>query len=106
VLDVRGGAAVKALIAALPALDVLVNCAGCIRRGLEHELLGFVGLSRDSRRTLCTNGSKDLLEATSLAGSSARRAGQVRGGCYATDPREVPFKKRILGNVMSTKISD
>jgi NAD(P)-dependent dehydrogenase (short-subunit alcohol dehydrogenase family) len=36
-LDVRDGVAVKALFAALPSLDVLVNCAGVIRRGAEHE---------------------------------------------------------------------
>jgi len=40
-LDVRDGAAVKALIDGLPALDVLVNCAGVIRRGLEHEPEAF-----------------------------------------------------------------
>ena len=37
VLDVRDGAAVKALVAALPRLDVLVYCAGVIRRGEEHS---------------------------------------------------------------------
>ena len=41
VLDVRDGAAVQALVADLVAtlgpLDVLVNCAGVIRRGAEHE---------------------------------------------------------------------
>jgi NAD(P)-dependent dehydrogenase (short-subunit alcohol dehydrogenase family) len=37
VLDVRNGAAVTALIGALVRLDVLVNCAGVIRRGREHE---------------------------------------------------------------------
>jgi len=41
VLDVRDAAAVKALIDCLPALDVLVNCAGVIRRGLEHEPEAF-----------------------------------------------------------------
>ena len=40
-LDVRDGAAVKALFAALPRLDVLVNCAGVIRRGQEHEPEAF-----------------------------------------------------------------
>ena len=37
VLDVRDGAAVNALIGDLARLDVLVNCAGVIRRGAEHE---------------------------------------------------------------------
>ncbi len=37
VLDVRDGKAVSALIAGLPALDILVNCAGIIRRGDELD---------------------------------------------------------------------
>ncbi len=36
-LDVRDRAAVEALVAALPALDVVVNCAGIIRRGDELD---------------------------------------------------------------------
>jgi len=37
VLDVRDAAAVKNFVSALPKLDVLVNCAGIIRRGDEHD---------------------------------------------------------------------
>lgn len=37
VLDVRDGAAVRALFGGLPRLDHLVNCAGIIRRGDECE---------------------------------------------------------------------
>lgn len=37
VLDVRDGAAVRSLIASFPSLHHVVNCAGVIRRGEEHE---------------------------------------------------------------------
>jgi len=37
VLDVRDGAAVKACFDGLTGLHVLVNCAGVLRRGQEHE---------------------------------------------------------------------
>lgn len=41
VLDVCDDDAVKALIGNLPRLDVVVNCAGIIRRGVEHEPAAF-----------------------------------------------------------------
>jgi len=37
VLDVRDNAAVKAFVGALPTLDVVINCAGIIRRADEHD---------------------------------------------------------------------
>jgi NAD(P)-dependent dehydrogenase (short-subunit alcohol dehydrogenase family) len=40
-LDVRDERAVRALIDDLPRLDVLVNCAGVIRRDAEHDLAVF-----------------------------------------------------------------
>jgi len=36
-LDVRDGGTVEETLAALPRLDHLVNCAGVIRRGAEHD---------------------------------------------------------------------
>lgn len=36
-LDVRDGAAVAACLRAFPRLDILINCAGIIRRAAEHD---------------------------------------------------------------------
>jgi NAD(P)-dependent dehydrogenase (short-subunit alcohol dehydrogenase family) len=40
-LDVRDGEAVTALVGSFTTLDVLVNCAGVIRRGAEHDPIAF-----------------------------------------------------------------
>ena len=37
VLDVRDAPAIARCVASLPRLDILVNCAGVIRRGAEHD---------------------------------------------------------------------
>ena len=62
-LDVRDGAAVKALIADLPKLDALVNCAGTIRRGDEHDPAVFaevVDVNLTGTMRLCA-GARPLL---------------------------------------------
>ena len=54
-LDVRDDAGVRALIANLPRLDVLVNCAGTIRRGVEHDPAEFeqtIAINLDRYRAL------------------------------------------------------
>jgi NAD(P)-dependent dehydrogenase (short-subunit alcohol dehydrogenase family) len=40
-VDVRDDAAIEQLLRDLPRLDVLVNCAGIIRRGAEHDVSVF-----------------------------------------------------------------
>jgi NAD(P)-dependent dehydrogenase (short-subunit alcohol dehydrogenase family) len=66
VLDVADDAAVVAFFAALPGLDVLVNCAGIIRREAEHDPAVFarvldVNLTGTMR---CCTAAKPLLAAT------------------------------------------
>ena len=41
VLDVRDDAGVRSLMAGFARLDALVNCAGIIRRGMEHDPAAF-----------------------------------------------------------------
>ncbi len=56
-LDVRDGAAVVAFVAAMPKLDVLINCAGVIRRGEEHDPAVFaevIDINLTGTMRLCT----------------------------------------------------
>ena len=57
VLDVRDAKAVTACVDALPRLDVLVNCAGIIRRGTEHDPAVFadvLDINLTGTMRLCT----------------------------------------------------
>ncbi len=57
VLDVRDGDAVLALVRSLGELDVVVNCAGIIRRGQEHEPEAFaqtVDINLNGTMRVCT----------------------------------------------------
>ncbi len=65
VLDVRDEAAVNVLIGDFKRLDVLVNCAGTIRRGAEHDLDVFeqvVDINLGGTMRCCT-AARPLLKA-------------------------------------------
>ena len=56
-LDVRDPAAIEALVADLPRLDILVNAAGVIRRDAEHDPAVFadvVDINLTGAMRLCT----------------------------------------------------
>ena len=56
-LDVRDTDAIGACVAALPRLDILVNCAGVLRRGAEHDVQTFaevIDINLNGTMRLCT----------------------------------------------------
>ena len=82
VLDVRDGAAVQSLFGALEAsggLDVLVNCAGVIRRGREHEPEVFADVIDIN------------LNGTQRCCAAARALLAVRGGCIVNTASMLSF---------------
>ncbi len=78
-LDVRDGEAVKALVAGLGALDVVVNCAGVIRRGAEHDPIAFAD-------TVDVN-----LTGTMRVCAAARAGLKARGGCIVNTASMLSF---------------
>jgi NAD(P)-dependent dehydrogenase (short-subunit alcohol dehydrogenase family) len=75
---VRDERAVRALIDDLPRLDVLVNCAGVIRRDAEHGLATFeevlaVNLTGTMRCCSLARGKLAATPAATAARSSIRR---------------------------------
>jgi NAD(P)-dependent dehydrogenase (short-subunit alcohol dehydrogenase family) len=79
VLDVRDDAAVQALVATLPVLDVLINCAGIIRRGAEHDPAVFA-------QTIDIN-----LTGTMRVCAAARPALAARRGCIVNTASMLSF---------------
>jgi NAD(P)-dependent dehydrogenase (short-subunit alcohol dehydrogenase family) len=72
-LDVRDEGAVRALIADLPRLDVLVNCAGIIRRGAEHDVAVFeevISVNLTGTMRCCTL-AREKLKASANRGGGA-----------------------------------
>jgi NAD(P)-dependent dehydrogenase (short-subunit alcohol dehydrogenase family) len=76
-LDVRDGPAVARLVAALPALDVVVNCAGVIRRGdeldpavfaevLDVNLTGSMRVCAAARPRLAARGGGAIVNTASM----------------------------------------
>ena len=65
-LDVTDAAAVEALVGRLSRLDILVNCAGVIRRGAEHDPAVFeqvLAVNLTGTMRLCA-AARPLLKAT------------------------------------------
>jgi NAD(P)-dependent dehydrogenase (short-subunit alcohol dehydrogenase family) len=78
-LDVRDDDAVRALVDELGALDVVVNCAGVIRRGAEHEPVAFA-------ETVDIN-----LTGTMRVCAAARAGLKARAGCIVNTASMLSF---------------
>ena len=79
VLDVRDNSAVRTLINGLDQLDVLVNCAGVIRRGREHEpdvFADVIDINLNGTQRFC---------------AAARALLAARGGCIVNTASMLSF---------------
>ena len=79
VLDVRDTAAVEAVVRGLGDLDVVVNCAGVIRRGVEHDPAVFAD-------TVDIN-----LTGTMRVCAAAREGLKARRGCVVNTASMLSF---------------
>jgi NAD(P)-dependent dehydrogenase (short-subunit alcohol dehydrogenase family) len=83
VLDVRNGAAVEALVASLPALHHVVNCAGVIRRGEEHDPQIFadvVDINLTGTMRICAAARGKLTESRGTIVNTASVLSYLGGG--------------------------
>ncbi len=79
VLDVRDEQAVRSLVQGLGELDVVVNCAGVIRRGAEHDPAAFA-------ETVDIN-----LNGTMRVCAAARAGLKARAGCIINTASMLSF---------------
>jgi NAD(P)-dependent dehydrogenase (short-subunit alcohol dehydrogenase family) len=83
VLDVRDGAAVERLVSSLPALHHVVNCAGVIRRGAEHDPQVFadvLDINLTGTMRVCAAARPKLAEARGSIVNTASLLSFIGGG--------------------------
>ena len=83
VLDVRDGDAVERLVASFEALDHVVNCAGVIRRGAEHDpdvFADIVDINLTGTMRVCTAARAKLAAARGTIVNTASMLSFFGGG--------------------------
>ena len=82
-LDVRDGSAVQACIDEIDSLDVLVNCAGVIRRNAEHEPEVFadvIDINLNGSMRVCTAAREKLKQSKGCIINTASMLSFFGGG--------------------------
>ena len=84
-LDVRDGSAVQACIDEIDSLDLLVNCAGVIRRNAEHEPEVFadvIDINLNGSMKVCTAAREKLKQRNGCIINTASMLSFLVGAWY------------------------